>query len=489
MLTKSNYIQYLQCKKYLWLNKFRPEILPDEIDDNLKRTFESGYEVESFAYKLFLGGVNAGEGDIQEMKAKTLRLIKDKTPIIFQATISGSRLFCRADIVRYNELIDGWDIVEVKSSTEVKDIYIDDLAFQKICFEEAGLRVGRVILIHINNQYVKNGDINPHELFTEVEISEEVNEKLEETRLEIENALAVLKIKDEPEIQILRQCSDPYECPFVAYCWKDFPDHSIYSIAGALGKKKLEKLLAEGVMEVKDIPPELLTNDKLRKHHYAVSNNIAHIEKDNIEKEIEDIEYPIYFLDYETFGPVIPILDGYRPYQRVVFQYSLHVLETPKAELQHYYFLAKDLKDPTKEMAKSLREHIGDEGSVIAWNMGFEKGCNSEMGERASEYQSFFKDVNRRMRDLMHVFKKGFYVHKEFHGSASLKKVLPVLVPDLSYGVLDIHEGMTASNSWGDMVSKNMSQDEKDKIYNDLLKYCELDTFAMVRILEELRKI
>lgn len=213
------------------------------------------------------------------------------------------------------------------------------------------------------------------------------------------------------------------------------------------------------------------------------------IEKDNIEEELSVIEYPIYYLDYETFAPVIPIIDGYRPYQRIVFQFSLHIQESPGSELKHFYFLAKDLADPSVEMAKTLAERIGKTGSVIAWNMGFEKGCNTEMGVRAPEYQQFFEDVNNRMYDLMHVFKKGFYVHKEFHGSASLKKVLPVVVPELSYDVLDIHEGMAASNSWGDMATKDMSQEEKDKIYNDLLEYCELDTLAMVKILEKLNKL
>lgn len=352
-----------------------------------------------------------------------------------------------------------------------------------------GLRVGELFLVHINNKYVKKGDINAQELFIVENITELVDEKIEETKLEIKAALEVLETKEEPDVQVLRQCEDPYECPFIPYCWKDFPEHSIYSIAGALGKKKLEILLDESVLEVKDIPEKLLTNKKLKCHHYVVSNNVAHIEKDKIEKELAVIEYPIYYLDYETYAPAIPLLDGYRPYQRIVFQYSLHIQTSPRAGLKHFYFLAKDLEDPSRSMAKTLQNHIGKDGTIIAWNMGFEKGCNTEMGKRASEYQMFFKDINSRMYDLMHVFKQGYYVHKDFHGSASLKKVLPVLVPALSYKDLEVQEGTTASNNWGDMVTKSISKKEKDKIYNDLLAYCELDTLAMVRILEGLRKI
>ncbi|MEI6288359.1 MAG: DUF2779 domain-containing protein, partial [bacterium] len=180
---------------------------------------------------------------------------------------------------------------------------------------------------------------------------------------------------------------------------------------------------------------------------------------------------------------------GYRPYQRMTFQYSLHVLEAPGGALKHYAYLAKDWKDPSRELAKDLREKITTKGTVIAWNMSFEKGCNSEMAERYPEFLLFFEDINNRMFDLMQTFKKGYYVHKDFHGSASIKKVLPVLVPELSYADLNIHEGGTASNKWGEMIKLETPQEVKDSIYENLLKYCELDTLAMVRILDKLMKL
>ena len=463
--------------------------MPEETDKNLERVFEAGFEVEEHAYKLYLGGIKAGGNEIREVIAISSKLMKDRTPVIFQATVSGNNLFCRSDIIKYNNELKAWDIIEVKSATEPKEIYFDDLAFQKICFEEAGHKVGRICLIHINNQYVKNGAINPHELLTEVDVTAEVNARLEDTIINIKDALEVMKIKDEPEIRVLRQCENPFVCAFIPYCWKDFPEHSIYSIASKLGEKKLEMLLDEGVLEVKDIPLELLTNSKLIKHHHAVTHNLVHIEKENIKEELSSIEYPIYYLDYETYGPAIPIIDGYRPYQRVVFQYSLHIQESPKAELKHYYFLADNADDPTKAMASSLEQLIGKDGTVIAWNMSFEKGCNYEMGERANEFKLFFKNVNDRMYDLMQVFRKGYYVHKDFHGSASLKKVLLPVVPELTYKQLGIQEGMTASNSWGDMIKPDFPEAEKKKIYQNLLEYCELDTLAMVRILEKLNNL
>ncbi|MEI6378098.1 MAG: DUF2779 domain-containing protein [Candidatus Falkowbacteria bacterium] len=489
MLTKSDYLKFIQCSKYLWLAKFRKDLLPEDVDVNLQKVFDEGFRVETYAYKLFPGGVDAQVEGFAESIELTKELMAKKMPIIFQPTIRGKNLFCRSDIVVLNDDGQSWDIYEVKSSTMVKDLNVHDLSFQKACFEEAGLKVGNVNMIHINNQYIKDGDINPHELLTIVSLREEIKAKEVETKDNIADALRVLKVKEEPTVRILKQCDNPFTCLFIPHCWKDFPEHSIYSIAGALGKKRLEALLDEGILEIKDIPPELLTSDKLIRHHHAVTHNLVHIEKDNIKDDLAQIDYPIYFLDYETNGPAIPIIDGYRPYQRIVFQYSLHILDYPGAELKHYYFLAKDASDPTKAMAESLKSLISEDGTIIAWNMGFEKGCNSEMGGRDKDYKLFFEDINNRMYDLMLIFKKGYYVHKDFHGSASLKKVLPVVVPELSYKGLGIQEGMAASNKWGDMVSPGFPEADKDKTYNDLLEYCELDTLAMVKILENLNNL
>jgi len=173
----------------------------------------------------------------------------------------------------------------------------------------------------------------------------------------------------------------------------------------------------------------------------------------------------------------------------MTFQYSLHIQTKPGGPLKHYEYLAKDWKDPSLELAADLKKHLGNKGSVIAWNMSFEKGCNSEMGQRYPKFAEFFEDVNDRMFDLMQVFKKGYYVHKNFHGSASIKQVMPVLVPGLSYDHLEIHEGATASNSWRKMIDPDKPANEKKEIYQNLLKYCELDTRAMVEILKVLEKI
>jgi hypothetical protein len=275
---------------------------------------------------------------------------------------------------------------------------------------------------------------------------------------------------------------------FKEYCLQGIPPKSIYSIIGKLSEKTINKLLDDGILEIENIPEEYIT-ERFSKHFHAIKYDVVSIDKEEIKNELNQIKYPIYFLDYETYALPIPIFDGYKPYQNIVFQYSLHIQKSADSKLEHHAYLAKSLTDPTRELAESLKKLIGKDGTTMAWNMGFEKNCNKGMGERAKEYAEFFKDINERMYDLMAVFKKGFYIHKDFLGSASLKKVLPVLVPSLSYGELNIHEGMTASNSWYEMVSEKTAEKRRKEIYDDLLKYCRLDTLAMVEILKELKKI
>ncbi len=173
----------------------------------------------------------------------------------------------------------------------------------------------------------------------------------------------------------------------------------------------------------------------------------------------------------------------------MVFQYSLHVKKSPKAELTHYQYLSTKIKDPTNELAESLFEAIGKQGNVIAWSKSFEAGCNNEMRTRCRKHADFFESINNRIYDLMQPFKKGYYVHKDFKGSASIKKVLPVLVPELSYKALNIQEGGTASESWLKVANPEIPQAERNQTAQDMLAYCRLDTLAMAKILEVLNKL
>ncbi|OIO13996.1 MAG: hypothetical protein AUJ81_10455 [Helicobacteraceae bacterium CG1_02_36_14] len=489
MLTKSDFLKYTQCYRYLWLYKYRKNLLPKEVDLSLQKLFSEGYEVEPYAYKLFPGGVSAMAEEIRDQIALTKKLVKGGAKTIFQPTVSSDKLFCRGDILNFNDQAKKWDVYEIKSALSVKDINIIDLAFQKICYESAGYKINKLHLVYINRDFVRKGEVDPKKLLKIEDLTEEVNNLISRVNLDIKSAYKILNLKEEPQIKILKQCKYPYACAFGEYCQRDWPEHNIYRIAGGLSEKKLNLLLDQGILEIKDIPEDFLTNRKSIKYHYAVKHNQVYIESNKIRTDLSQLEYPLYFLDYETYGSVIPLFDGYHPYQQIPFQYSLHIQEKPSGKLEHFAYLAKDWVDPVLNLAKELKKLVDKKGNFVAWNADFEKGRNQEMAEHCPQFADFFEDINRRMYDPIQIFRNGHYVHKDFHGSASLKSVLPVLVPELSYKKLNIQEGGNASESWRKMIDPKTPAKEKKQIYDDLLKYCQLDTLGMVEILKFLQKI
>jgi len=229
------------------------------------------------------------------------------------------------------------------------------------------------------------------ELLIRENVTDAVEDVIREVGLGIKDAQKVLANKNnEPQVRILKQCHHPYDCAFTEYCWKSIPEDSIYDIAGGLRPEKLEMLLNMGILEMKDIPEGYVTNGNGLRHLRAVKTQKVFIDPKAIKCELAHLEYPLHFLDYETFNPAIPLFDGYKPYQRVVFQYSLHVKKSAKAELKHYQYLSTKIEDPTVKLAESLQKVVGKKGNFISWNKSFEMGCNSEMGARYQKHTDFF---------------------------------------------------------------------------------------------------
>lgn len=482
-LTKSQFLQHLQCAAYLWLYKFNKATLQKEVEPYLQRIFDEGYEIENQALQLFPNGQQVN-GFYQKAVSHTKVLVRSGAKTIFQATAMTPRLMCMADIITLKRKT--WNIFEVKSSTEVKEIHLIDLAFQKICFEEAGYNIGKLHIIHVNNRYVKKGKINPKQLLKIEDVTPLVLDLIEQVKLDIDDAIDFYQRIKKADLTNLERCINPLKCP-INFCNQDIPENSIYSIAGGLRGRKLKLLIDQGILEIKDIPNGFLTNRRSILHRKVVTSKKVHLEKDSINKELNKLKYPLYFIDYETANPAIPVYDGYRPYQRIVFQFSLHVQKQEGNKLDHYEFLADGIDDPTSDLLKALKDSTGDIGTWISWNAIFEKGCNSEMAERCPKYSEFLKKINESMFDLMQIFRKGFFVHKDFGGSASIKKVLPVIAPELNYSNLEIKEGGSASESWRQLPS--MGQKERMKVRENLLKYCKRDTYAMVAILDFLKSL
>lgn len=486
MLTKSNFMQFLRCSCELWLVKQRPDLVP-QTDPALQRIFDEGNVVDKWAQKLFPNGVNV-DGFGKPAAENTKKAIASGATVLLQPTFMTSQLSCRCDILRKNT--DGsWDIYEVKSSTDVKEEHVTDVAFQRVCIEEAGIRISRTFLVHVNNKYVRNGEIDPEQLFTKVDITHEVENMMPIAKKEIPRALAVLDWEKVPRLMHVMSCNDPAECEFLACYFGELKDDGKYSIAASLPKDKLAAFLERGLITPEQVPADVMAELGEVKLPDAKAEPMLAVYKAAIKSDLDGLQYPLYFLDFETVFPAIPHFDGYRPYQHAVFQYSIHVVREPGAEPEHFEFLADEMKDPARMVAESLKKHIGDVGSVVVWNARFEASRNAEIGEHLSEFADFMSDINDRMYDLMMIVKKGYYVDSRFGGSASIKKVLPVMCPELSYNDLAIHEGGTASASWATLTNSELPPEQKAQLRKDMLAYCGLDTYAMYAIYKKLNAI
>ena len=265
----------------------------------------------------------------------------------------------------------------------------------------------------------------------------------------------------------------------------DIPEYSVYDVSRMQGKK-LAELVDSEIFNIKDIPDDFILTANQQAQVDVEKRGALHIDQGAIQQSLSELEFPLYFLDYESVNPAIPLVDGVRPHQQMVFQYSLHILDTPDGELRHTEHLCREAGSTALEtLAFQMREDIGDTGSVIVWNKVFERDRNKELAELFPKYADFYESLNARIYDLMDVFTKNNYVHPGFLGKCSIKYILPVLVPELSYKDLAIGKGDIASIRWYE-IATNEDTNEADQVFADLLAYCELDTLAMVKIYEHL---
>jgi hypothetical protein len=502
ILSKSKYLNGLQCPKLLWISVNAKDRIP-EVDEAQQHIFDEGHMVGEFAKKLFSNGIDIEDEDFKGNLEETKKLLKENKPL-FEPAFMVDRLYSRADILEPSICTladsnknskcgceqggDGWNIIEVKSSTQVKDINISDVAFQKYCYEKAGLKINQCFLMHINNEYVRHGDLDLKKLFIKEDITEKVEEEIKLVPNRIKEMLAIID-GEEPKIKIGSQCNSPYECGLKELCWEFLPENSVFDLY--YGGKKAQKLLDEGILAIKDIPLSFELNDKNKIQQWCVKNQKPHINKKGIQDFIKKLKYPLYFLDFETFQTTIPIFDNQRPYQHIPFQFSLHVIKDKKSKPEHFEFLAEGKEDPRKKILGELKKVLGTKGSVIVYYQSFEKGRLEELGELFPKEKKWVKGVLARIVDLIEPFQKFDYYDCKQQGSCSIKDVLPALTGK-SYEGMDIINGGDASLQYFYSVyglnGKEASEEEVRKIRDGLLKYCNLDTQAMIDILDKLRE-
>ncbi len=490
-LSKSEYMMFLKHPAWLWLKKHDKSKLP-EPDENLQAIFDAGFEFEKYAEKLFPEGVRLSFENFKDYRSLPLRTdreIKKKTKTIFQGRFETENITCICDVL--DRVKDGvFDLYEIKASTKVKPEHILDLAFQLTVLEKNGLEIRNINIIHVDGKYIKEGEIDIKKLTSIKNVGPDVREKIGFTKDNIKKAFETVYKKEIPDISLrhvnLGSFKDWME--IFEILKGEVDKYSIYNLI-APGAKRIGELEDIDVYKIEDIPENFKLTTKQQAQVETTKKNKEIIKKDNIRNFLRLLDYPLYFLDYETTNSVIPFYDKTRPYQQVPFQYSLHIIEKEGAEIKHFEYLHKEKTNPIPELASKLRKDIGAVGSVIVWSKSFEMRCNTEMGDSFPEFKPFLDNVNDRVVDLMEPFKLGDYAHKDFLGSSSIKKVLPVLAPDFSYKDLDIGDGETAKRLWTNTVIRENKSIDKNKLFSDLLKYCKLDTLAMVKIWEFLEKL
>lgn len=488
-LAKSDFLKYQCCPSYLWLWKYKKEVVPTDEEEAITRRFEQGNEVERYARKLF-SNATLIESKGQKAKQDTEKLVAEGVKTIFQATVhTDAGLFAMADVVDFDEVSQTWTLYEVKSTNSIKQEHIYDTTFQRVSFEDAGYKIGKVGVIHLNGEYVRRGEVDPKQLLTKTDISDKVEEVLPIIRQQAYEALELLKRTDEPTGCSCRLKTRSGHCPTFHYLNPDIPEYSVFNIS-RIGKKNLALLVDGEIHNVHDVPDDIKLSTVQRNQVTVAKSKEPIVDKASIAELFSELEFPLYFLDYETVSTALPMFNGTTPFQQIPFQYSLHVMREPNGELEHYEYLCENCDElPVSELLTNLKQQLGDTGSVLVWNQSFEAARNREMGKAFPVYAEYLEGINNRMFDLMHIFSKQHYVHHGFNGSSSIKAVLPVIVPEFSYKELDIQNGSTAQIRWYDAVTGNMTDEEAKQTYASLLKYCCLDTLAMVKIYEYLKGI
>lgn len=465
------------------------------LSDFEKSLLIKGNMVETWARKLFPDGVLIAEAGNDAARITQKHIIK-KTHVIFQSKFIYDKFLAKNDVLEYDEKNNCWNLYEIKGANTLDENassidHVEDATFQTIILKALGIKVGKVFIIHLNREYVREGEINVKELFINDDITEEVKNREKDTKVKMQKAAEGLFQQDESAL--ICECiysGRSAHCTTFPYSYPKLPEYSVHDLSRiGNSKKRLESLVDSQIFDINDIPEDFELSINQKNQVYAHKTQKPIIDLAAIKKELKSLVYPLYFFDYETYPPAIPLFEGFKPYQQIPFQFSLHVLNDEDSEPAHFEYLHEEPTDPSMPLIDKLREMIGLEGSIIVWSKRFEKGINSQLAERCPEHADFLENINDRIYDLMEIFQKQFYVHPEFKGKVSIKKVLPVMVPELSYKELEIKEGGSAMDAWYEMVFGNGSQEDKKKISADLRTYCGLDTYAMYAIWKKLMNI
>jgi predicted RecB family nuclease len=482
-LSKSRFCAGLQCPKQLWWRVHEPDAPELEAGPELQAIFDRGNGVGEAARERFPGGVLV-KGEYWELREKveqTRRALAEGAPVIYEASFSEDDVFVAVDVLERRRR--GYRLIEVKSTLDVKEPHIPDVAIQVHVLRRAGLDVRRAEVMHLNRQ-CHHPDLS--NLFVREDVTRKVKPLLPAIPGQVRGLQRMLA-GPLPDTEPGDQCTSPYECPFMGRCVPEVaPDH-ITQLHG-LRSKRVAELLAEGVRTIDDLPEGIELPATARRQVECLQTGKLVVD-DALAEALADIAKPIAFLDFETINPAIPVWPGCRPYSPVPVQMSCHVLG-PRGKLVHHAFLADGPEDPRPALAEAVVSACAGAATVLSYGAGFERRCIEDMARAVPRRERKLLSVASRLVDLLTIVRDHVY-HPRFGGGFGLKAVLPALVRGLGYGDLDIAAGDTASAALEALLLEgdSMSARGRSKMRAQLLAYCERDTFGMVRLVERLHEL
>lgn len=491
-LSKSQYITGQQCTLALWNNRYSGLKKQFTSKAAFNDSIEAGHDIGQLAHSYFGQGVevtNAYWDKLGGEKA-TRKFIADGHDVIFEATAinPADGGFCRIDALRRVPGTDEWDLIEVKSTMRAKSYHYDDLAYQYHVFTGAGYKIRHAYLMLIDQDFVRNGTVDVQKFFRLQDVTKTVQGRQAAIPADVARIGEKMDRTQKPVEPIGSRCNQPFECQYKATCWAGQP---LYSIFNAYSAKEADALYAKlGSARIEDVPAAMLPiKDGKRAEMIAHRDNKEHVDVPALQGYLQKFEYPLYYLDYETAMGVVPVYDGTRPFQQVPFQFSLHVQDQPGGPLKHYSYIHKDQGDPREEFAKELIRVCGKKGSVIVYFQEFEEGRNKELATDLPQYAADLNAISARMVDLFVPFSNRWLYSPEQKGSVSIKKVLDAYTP-LNYNAMNIPNGEIAQKRYMDFVNGITTDPaELAQLWQDLDDYCKLDTFAMVRIVDDVLRV
>ncbi len=486
-ISKSSYIEGLRCPLSLWYAWHRKSVKPDsDLQRDEKRA--QGDEVGALARQYFAGGVQVTDPvlDLDACIVSTGKFIAEGRETIFEAAAINltDGTYAHIDALRKVPGTDQWDMIEVKSGTEVKNTHIRDLAFQHHVFTGAGYKIRNCMMMLVDGDYVRQGAVDPARFFKMTDVTRRVMGARKDIPGNLAHIRQVLADgQNPPSLDVSLECGNPFDCAY-KHSGHGIPLHSVFNI---YSRKDAQAVVRRtGSFSIDDIPDDLVPAGVKAIDIACRKSGREHVDKAQLQDFIGGLSYPLYYLDYETIMNAVPFFDGTRPYRQVPFQFSLHIQETEGGPLTHHEFLHRDRSDPRRAFVEALVGVCGDKGSVIVYNGEFEMGRNNELGADFPEYADRMKALNARVADLYLPFKNRALYHPGQQGSASIKSVLPSFT-SLSYKDLEINNGLKAMEAYSAYILGKPDAPDPQKLFSGLLKYCERDTYAMVLLLDVIR--